>query len=135
MSTYVEMADVLEQAADLIETVGWAQGREIKSQPPTPNSGRPLILRRDGLGDQVSLEVVGYCARGAIRAAAGRSLVIRAQITLASWLVRNNLLGFRHDSNPSSIPYWNDRSGRTAAEVIDAMKSCAKDLRNEAVPS
>jgi len=104
-----EVADVLEQAADLIETVGWIQGSEEQ--------------RDNGI-------VIGYCAIGAMRAV-NCGILSATEHALGNWLwgLPNHVIIHRGVAN------WNDQPGRRAAEVIDAMKSCAKDLRNEAVPS
>lgn len=32
---------------------------------------------------------------------------------------------------PDDVPGWNDQDGRTKAEVVEAMKATAKDLRNK----
>jgi len=105
--------DVLEQAADLIETVGWTQGSR----------------RKHDYG--ITGGITGYCAIGAMQAV-NESLWITAEEVFKDWLTSSwpkSMLYLRY------VARWNDFPGRTAAEVIDAMKSCAKDLRNEAVPS
>lgn len=101
--------DVLELAASILEREGWIQG----------------YAHRDGR----------YCAWGAITVAAGgrydsvddfrlleapsEGLVQHAAILLETYL------------NDREIATWNDESGRTKQEVVDALRLAAK-LRQRA---
>jgi hypothetical protein len=117
-------AEVLEKAADLLETVGWVQGDEVVY----------VIKEDDGLNT-----MVGLCARGACKMAVGldpEAIVwshdnppMKEFAAALSFL--NGAAGLAHEF---SIVKWNDYPGRTAAKVIDLMKKVAKDLRNEANP-
>jgi len=113
--------DILEEAADLIETVGWTQGRHLER-------------------DQ-DLNVIGYCAIGAIAQAVGLrcaatsvdEMVSRAQASARAEVHLNKWME-KKPGGRRGVVLWNDLPGRTAAEVIDALKQCAKDFRNKAVP-
>jgi hypothetical protein len=115
-------AEVLEKAADLLETIGWVQGDEIVYGSSDPDAG-PVIT--------------GMCARGACRIAAG------AKNFYDTWTSAEQYEAFRDARRALEaglggewrcIPVWNDEPGRTAEEVIDKMKQVAKDLRNEEAP-
>jgi hypothetical protein len=105
-----DIAEVLEDAAAIIDRVGWVKG----------------ALDREEHG-----EVVGYCAVGAIgMATTGQSrsnnvLAGCAQLVLSSWLREHELLG-----KVQALPLWNDERTRTKEEVIEAMTLVAKALRN-----
>lgn len=104
-----EVADVLDKAVDVLETYGWGQGAAI----------------------QVDTEgKVTFCAVGAIRKAAN-------YIDNRGWTadIRNYELSMTTEDElgdylNEDIPAWNDHPARDKFEVIDAMKSLAKDLRN-----
>lgn len=110
----VDVPKVLEDAADLIETVGLAQGM--------------WFATFEG-------QETGYCAVGAIRKALGQddlyvqgygemrvvgALRSRLKLIDASTIGRGQLIN------------WSDAPERTAAEVADTFKLAAKDLRNQA---
>lgn len=99
-----KVAEILEQAADLIENTGHCKGKmwEFRS----PNYVTP----------------VAYCMRGAINTA-GWSNGLDAVHAV------NQFLG----KEIGSIAIWNDAPERTAAEVIDMLRRCAKNVRNEHV--
>jgi hypothetical protein len=103
-----EVADVLDAAADLIENVGHCKG---------------VASIYDGNG------TTAYCALGAISKAAMSanfgSLYAAATNALKVEIWGNPL------RPPNDISAWNDKSERTAAEVIDTFRRAAKDLRNE----
>lgn len=98
-----ETADILEQAADLIENVGHCKGKlwEFRS----PNYATP----------------VAYCIRGAINTVGRNIDSVHAA------------LQFLDKDAGGSIVVWNDARERTAAEVIDMLRRCAKNVRNEHV--
>jgi hypothetical protein len=105
-------AEDLETAATLIEGVGWVQGRDL------------LLVHTPG-----KAEARGYCINGAITQA------------IASKLKEDPFQDFyqRHATAFGAVikhlggspVQWNDEPGRTAGEVIDALKGAAKDIRNE----
>lgn len=132
MSIATEAADLLEKAADLIET------------------GHHL---RDTLGDGEG----GYCAAGAINQARtgaytypfwawgfhtwgdehqllneADAVVLAAHATVAAHL---NLRFSGQRKAMDAVVDWNNRAGRIGAEVVDAFRHAAKNLRNEAVPA
>jgi hypothetical protein len=101
--------DLLEEAANLLETVGWVKGTQER---------------------RVEGSVIGYCAIGAMRAAAASqasiNVYMRAEDLLNDWV--------RREIGAASIVCWNDDLARSSSEIIEGMKQCAKDLRNEAKP-
>jgi hypothetical protein len=106
-----EVADVLERAADLIETVGHCKRRHWEFI--SPNYGTRTA----------------YCAIGAITAvSSGRPYMH------ALWALRTEIYGPPEGWAPyQTIPAWNDAPERTAAEVIDMLRQAAKTVRNEHV--
>jgi hypothetical protein len=129
MSDYpTDPADILEAAADLLETKGWIQGGEYKADGPCGRGKR-----------------VAYCAIGAIREVVGfydfaenhggyevgwgASTVALVRANGVAGLLCMGGHGF------TSVIRFNDAPGRTADEVIDLMKHTAKDLRNKETPA
>lgn len=108
----MDPADVLEQAADLVETVGWTQGS---------------YLRTDH-GDGTA---VGYCTMGACRQVLRipEDDIVMGFRTPAYVAAIHALIKQVNDPN---IIGWNDTPDRTRDEVIEALRLAAKDLRNEA---
>ena len=124
-------ADILEQAADLLETNGWCRG-DFED-----NAGR-------------------HCAVGAIRCVTGQQAVeqeiheastrlgtspnlhlrnkfkevMNASLDATNILAEKLSQTWRGPDEYVYIPTWNDEAARTADEVIDLMKHTAKDLRN-----
>lgn len=136
-----EIAEVLEKAADLYEseTIEWCKGSNFLTGP-----GK-----------------LSACAQGAINLAAGTYRIAHAELYYgghpsgeAGWIARpgpidpdewerciersNEVIRAlgqdlrRQGQSYGSVPNFNDRDVRTKQEVIDAMKECAKELRNEA---
>lgn len=102
--TATEVAEVLEEAADLYEsgTYGWVQGM-YSYYPPLGNPRR--------------------CMLGIIDAAAYKLQADRApQMSFKARRVMNAEIG--HIAN------WNDEPERTVDEVVEVLKGTAKDLRN-----
>jgi hypothetical protein len=98
------LAEVLDKAAEVLERDGWCQSNF-----------------ENKAGER--------CAVGALRQASREldgiiSFRIEARTALAEYLEISSL----------DVIEWNDTRGRTAAEVIDALKHTAKNLRNEATP-
>lgn len=123
MSEEMTAADVLEQAADLIQSVGFCKGGYVRyraSDDPT---------------------VTGYCAVGAMTTVAlgdDLSIVDWSEVhvpvfydSITALIVE--LTGKDADAD-EVIFSWNDSPSRKAEEVIDTMKRVAKDLRNTATP-
>ena len=136
-----EIADILEKAVDLYEseTIEWCKGSNFKTG-----------------SDKLSA-----CAQGAINLATGTYRIARAELYYgghpsgeSGWVaqpgpidpdewerciersnevIRALSLDLRRQGQLyGSVPIFNDRNERTKQEVIDAMKECAKELRNEA---
>lgn len=111
-----ELADVIDEAANLLETDGWIQGTFSNAQ--------------------------GRCAVGGIRTAAGLHLIKAYGITpfggapshREAWLlaVREaqakviDLMGL-----DLQVDTWNDTKGRTADEVIALLRDAARFIRKE----
>lgn len=110
----METADVLEQAAEVLEQNGWVQGTLA-------------VVNEDGTGS--------YCAMGAVRKALGyfdhgifgqdsrefrRICYVAAVVDLA---LRQHL--------GTPVARWNDELAADKFEVIDTLKLAAKDLRNQ----
>lgn len=103
----MEPADVLEQAADLLESgqVPWNQYGMLKGQDWHPH---------------------GACALEVMSKVGGpREVYYLARFQLAEHLAKTHgwTLG---------VGSWNDARERTLGEVVDAMKQTAKGLRNGA---
>jgi hypothetical protein len=122
----IDIADVLEKAADDIATNGLAK-RELEN------------------------EIGQHCAIGAIAQALG-AVFYQGEIDLdgsfdpASIDAAATALLPQLPAPPLSFDYvygggdwncvvnWNNHPDRTADEVVEAMRQAAKDLRNEATP-
>lgn len=134
-------AEILEKAADLYEseTIGWCTGSNFQA-------------------GEVKLSA---CAQGAIFLASGvynigqEYLTYGGQAALYPWEVKlgyvpvpstldgNHFEDLENKASvviamlakslkAASVPRFNDGPDRTKQEVIDAMKECAKELRNAA---
>jgi hypothetical protein len=110
------VAEVLEEAAAYIETHGWCQG-----------------VSHDVHGHVCLVRAIGEAAKRRVANGHVGSSTL-AIYTLAGHLGRHGV--------PEYLPRFNDAPTRTEAEVTDALKFCAKDLRsgkqaiegNEGVP-
>jgi hypothetical protein len=123
MSEELSAADILEKAADLIQTVGHCKGS----------------FSRWAAGDVASgPTVVAYCALGAIDAAGQNDAYILSTPIRVRSRRHNEAIDALGVELAGSIPFrgenviavWNDNEDRTPEEVIDLMKHVAKDLRN-----
>jgi hypothetical protein len=117
------LADLIDRAAARLERYGWIQ-KERYSQ--------------DQINFGVPLWQCSACASGAIDSAAmvdadgrevdGPDLGMVATEVFGPWLVANR--GAADMGYPDSTVFeWNDAEGRTAAEVVLALRGCAADLR------
>jgi hypothetical protein len=114
----METADILEKAAEVLETRGWCQ---YTYEAP---SGE-------------------VCAIGAVRTAvwgAPLLMCVSREIVQEDYSKANGALKALADHVnfqywPEIGAFWNDAPGRTKEEVIDAFKHAAKDLRNNAKPA
>jgi hypothetical protein len=122
MSEELDAADILEKAADLIESVGHCKGTFFETR---------------GAGYEIS-NAVSYCALGAMDAANNYNSygIISFRRTDAHneaiEALTIELCGESNDIYESAnlIAQWNDNSERTPEQVVDLMKHVAKDLRN-----
>jgi len=116
-----EPADILEAAADLLQSRGWQQRAFSDHADPR--------------------KATAFCAIGAIRTATGYSLAAVEYQNFGAVLYNVYRERYVYSMQASvalaakvggDVPAWNDRPDRTAEEVIDVMKHAAKDLRNRA---
>lgn len=102
------VADVLEEAAEFLETHRWIQDTDIE----TSSKGTP----------------VGACLVGACWIVTDMSKTRRlGDLYIQTTVLLNSKLD-------GCAANWNDVKGRTKEEVVDFLKLTAKDLRNEADP-
>lgn len=103
----MDVADVLEAAADIIERDGWCQGAF------EANGSVCLLgaLRKATIGT-THIYDVGVSAEGLADYGHARDAV-------------SNLVGFQDLASG-----YNDAPGRTEFEVIDTLRHCAEALRN-----
>jgi hypothetical protein len=103
-------AEILEKAADLLETVGHVKGHSISYS-----------------GDAIT----GYCVTGAIvEQVTHWNVVMDWRARAKAYEVLADLISKDGREPTAKIIHWNDAPERTATEVIDLMKHAAKDLRN-----
>lgn len=104
----MDEADILEAAAEILETEGWVKGNFYRD---------PALWGRSNSG---------YCAVGSIRQAVGvlysNDVKLDEQAEGAVMALRNHI--------QDDVPVWNDQPNRTKFEVIDTLKTVAKDIRN-----
>ena len=117
------VAETLEKAADVLETIGWVQGASAQ-----------YGYGPDGHIDQI----VGYCASGALHRVSGLEYE-GAMSAMACEIVgchgdHSGHLLWPIGLRSATVVGWNDEPGRTKYEVIDMMRRAAKSLRNEAAP-
>jgi hypothetical protein len=120
--TLVSVADVLEEAACLIERHGWVQRSIIRRDPATYKVIG--ICAAGGCVVAVNQLVDGY--QGVKSSLSGSSASARL-LYQAAWDRLAAATGMQ-------VPSWNDASDRTKDEVIDTLRHVAKDLRNNATP-
>lgn len=111
-------ADILEAAAELLETHGWSKGAYARNKDGDDE-------------DDDAQNAASYCAAGAIRRVSGcydfsrarRRMPVLSNATEIEGMLAKQV-GF------GNLPAWNDQPERKRHEVIDLMKHTAKDLRN-----
>jgi hypothetical protein len=105
--TATQVADVLDAAVDLYEsgTYGWVQGKYVYSPPGETPRRCMLAILDTATYETVRKNTVTYNR-------------VRPEVVDAI------------SAEIGSIPSWNDTPGRTVDEVVELMKSIAKDLRN-----
>lgn len=122
-------AEVLERAADLLETVGHCKGMQRQypaGQYFDGSYGNAIAYCATGAMDEVTIRRRGDFAecdhlplKKAIEKLALHLRQKRPNVDLQS-----------HQSHRGFIEGWNDLSRTSASCVIDTMKEVAKDLRN-----
>jgi hypothetical protein len=103
-------ADILEEVADLYESgeIGWTQHAFRRTRLAHPNS---------------------YCLIGSMR---HRLLDAQKSYGLEYEFALKYLHGYiRENGHGPGVDDWNDMPGRTLDEVVDLLKTVAKDLRNK----
>ena len=104
------VADVLFRAADRVQFEGWTQYTYARDPLTTP-------VRVD------DPDAALWCAQGALKS-----------VACSSRQSSNAIDALRDYLGVPSIMLWNDMSHRTAGEVADAMRRCAKGLLEAAQP-
>jgi hypothetical protein len=117
-------ADVLDKAAEHIETIGWWQGDYIK------------IAWSDELDWYVPDQDCPACAVGAINIAAdteaNADLAGHAIEAARALAVRLGLVVGDAECVLMVVSQWNDATDRTAEQVVTELRACAADLRQGA---
>lgn len=118
--TFVEVADALFGAADLVEQQGWTQKRMFG--PVDRDTGARSRCARGAIND--ACDVYSLDAASKPRKRALRDVVERA---LWWWLVDQGA----EVIDPSwfedmLVPEWNDVAGRTQQDVVAALRGCAE---------
>jgi hypothetical protein len=117
--TLQQTADDLEAAAELLEVYGHVKGVLADGEG-----------RHCAVGALIEI-VLGHGPRLSEYIDLGRN----SRLTTALTAVVNELHLFPRSGAWTAVAMWNNRSETTAADVIDAFRHAAKDLRNEAVPA
>ena len=121
MMDRLNQAEVLEQAADLIETVGHAKGMSRSF-------------------DSDGFTATGFCITGALgQVGRYRAISIESgimELLHAKLVAQGSLTRIIYSwcDSRNSVIEWNDDDRTTKAEVIDLLKNTAKDIRNEGIP-
>ena len=105
-------SEALSKAADLLENTGWCQ-----DCPAVDANGNAV-----GVWDP---EAVAWCARGALQKVIGPdslAALMRARVSLVIEVSRGTV---PPEGRYVSLTAWNDVAGRTAEEVIAAMRRAA----------
>lgn len=113
-----EVADILEKAADLIETVGFVQGQYYKTDSDDKIIGFcALGAMSQATRNIYNLERDHILTGASAKACKAAEDTLRSAVKSATW-------------NDNTIPEWNDDS--TADVIIETLKQTAKNLRNAA---
>lgn len=117
--TFVEVANTLFDAADLVERQGWTRKRMFG--PLDRETGVRQRCARGALAD--ACDVYSQADGKARR----RALMDVAEGALRWWLIDQGAEGM----DPSwfddmIVPEWNDADGRTQQDVVAALRGCAE---------
>jgi len=115
-----ETAAILDKAADIIERNGWRQGPRPEAAPKKRADQYPV--------DAWDALVLAACKATTARSNKELQLVIPAGRALARFLRLSSI------ATPGAwtIPDWNDHPGRTAEQVIAALRGAAQAERERA---
>ncbi len=113
-TTITEIADILDRAADHIDTVGWYRGSLYDGEQ---SLGTPLARCR-------------VCALGAINVAIHGSPVFPIG-RAGEGIGAHDVAGYvdRRRTDGAELADWNDDVARTQAEVTAALRDTAAELR------
>ncbi|MFF2852600.1 hypothetical protein ACFVT5_40865 [Streptomyces sp. NPDC058001] len=117
MTDSLKIAEILDRAADHIESVGWFQG-ELYDRYTDPS--RPLAACR-----VCALGAINVALHGSPQFPVGRTLGGVDAHEVAEYVER----GFEN----TELASWNDESGRTQDDVTAAFRGTAAELRGGAV--
>jgi hypothetical protein len=108
----IEIAEQLERAADLIEERGWRQGPRANPCHLSLDRSEPICL----------IEAVSLAGRSS-------NSIHRSEgcTTLFTYL---GLQATRSRVPAERLIFWNDDAKRTEGDVVDALRGCAKEIRN-----
>ena len=109
--TTLQTHELIDTAADLIETLGWTQGPD--GWPSTPDHDGPV------------------CAEGGLMLAGGINWATGPGELVAFWQ-SPAVTAVKNQIGATFIPEWNDEEGRTRGEVIGALRSAAAVERQRA---
>ena len=136
MSDELRAADALEKAADLIEVNGHARG-QLRNLEGAYCAMGALNMATTGTAYYTGLEPIGrwYEFRGKVGVAINavfHHLGLKAHEPVPVAGPYGDELLPEVNCRVRALVYWNNAEERTGAEVIDAFRHAAKDLRNEA---
>jgi len=126
--TDTEIAQALEDAADLFEAEGWV--RFNLHIPPAPHGWQRYSEPQPGEDDS------GYCAVGALC----KVLPHDEQVyDVLHSLMNSEFLPpaagrLGEQSDWTQVVHWNNHRVKDKAEIVDAFRHVAKDLRNNCQP-
>lgn len=103
---------ILSQAADILETKGWAQNAFARDK-----DGKPVMPNSD--------VAVCFCVLGAIQLAE-ENKPYSAINALRKYIFKG--LYSNYSDEYSCLSKWNDEPGRTREGVISTMRNCAATL-------
>ncbi len=118
--TRVTLADVLRGAARYLQLHGWTQGQFFDLTGGTPDAFPPACV-----AGAISIAASGHCVAHPYTDLGDEAAddAIRATRTLAAYLDPD--YASRETSAIDVVGDWNDASGRTLAEVLDALTAAA----------
>jgi hypothetical protein len=117
-----QVADLLDDAADLLEYGGWTQG-----QSRDPETG---AMCATAAIDRVAYTQTNYKLGAYVPMVTGLARYLNSNpVWWRSLLHPSVSEAIRNSTISNAIVGWNDDKERTAQEVLDAFRAAAKDLR------